>query len=185
MTTRRAPALALALALSLLPACHPHPAGPTPAGSTTYLHEVEVNDDAWSANWVGELRVGERIVIDGAITECCPDPFDGFALFAAEPLTLRLVLRETASGADLDLAVHLPATGDLVAAFETDRHPEVGVVDVLAPVELHAVVRSFHGDSGYRLELEALPLHSGLAAEEGHGPHAREVFAPYGAPRAR
>lgn len=176
------PPLALPLAaLALLLACHPHP-GAAPAPRTTYLHEVEVNDTPGAANWVGELRVGEQLVIDGDVTECCPDPFDGFSLFATGPMTLRLVLRELAPGADLDLALYLPAIDEVVAAFETPLHPEIGHLDVHGPLEVHAVVRSFTGDSPYRLEILALPLQPGLAAGQGTGPETRRVFGAYAPP---
>lgn len=171
--------LTLAAGLAGLLACHPTHGTPGVA-TTTYLQEVEVNDHAWSANWVGDLHVGERLVIDGHITECCPDPFDGFALHATGPMTLRLTLHALDPLADLDLALHLPLTGELLAAFETPAHPEIGSIDLLAPCELHAVVRAFRGSSSYRLEIEALPLVLGLASEPGVGPHASEAFRPYG-----
>jgi len=152
-------------------------------GSGPYL-EVEINDDAWNANWVGEIRAGDFIPIEGFITECCPDPYDGFSFFTYEAVRLRMTLFESQPGADLDFAIYIPEIDGVVAAFETDNHPEFGVFDFVGPGEFHIVVRSFSGDSNYRLEVDVRPLPFALSTgpdtpDASPSPFSLEAFSGY------
>ncbi len=152
-------------------------------GSSPYL-EVEINDDAWNANWVGEIRAGDFLPIEGFITECCPDAYDGFSFFTYEAVRLRMTLFESQPGADLDFAIYIPEIDAVVAAYETDNHPEFGVFDFVGPGEFHIVVRSFSGDSNYRLEVDVRPLPFALTNDPGTpdaspSPFSLEAFADY------
>lgn len=152
-------------------------------GSGPYF-EVEINDDAWNANWVGEIRVGDFIPIEGFITECCPDPYDGFAFYTYEAVRMRITLFELQPGSDLDFAIYIPEVDAVVAAYETDNHPEVGVFDFVGPGEFHVVVRSFTGDSNYRLEVDVRPLPFALTAgpetpDASPSPFSLQAFEGY------
>jgi|GEM_PF-4462484 len=138
---------------------HVHHGGQDP------LVEIEPNDWVEDADYLGSIRAGDLIRVQGHIQDCCggsppccSDEFDGFALYALEPVTLRITLHEDAPGADLDFAIYIPAIDAVVEAFETDAHPEVGVFHQDGLGELHVVINSWFGNSSYLLEIEVLPL---------------------------
>ncbi|MCB9915407.1 MAG: hypothetical protein H6828_09695 [Planctomycetes bacterium] len=128
------------------------------------LYEREPNDTALTADWIGELRPGDYVEIGGHITECCPDPYDGFAFYAPGPVELHVALYELDLDADLDFCIYDPTLDEMIACWETDLHPEAGVFAFEGPGELHVVVRSYLGDTNYVLALDAQPLPPGLAA---------------------
>lgn len=154
-------------------------------GSSGPLQEIEPNDNAAQADYIGELRVGDLVEIEGHITECCPDPFDGFAFFVEEPVELRLSLVEFNLAADLDFCIYDPTVGSVVACWETDSHPEVGLFAFSGPGELHAVIASYLNDSHYRLTIEVLDLQpfalsaGSLAAQSAPTEAAAQRFAEY------
>lgn len=133
------------------------PPPPPPPDSPDAILESEPNDTAYDANYIGELYVGDYVVIEGDITECCVDPYDGFAFFAAEPMQITVTLTELAS-ADLDFCVYDPSIDEIVACWETDLHPEWGFFNVGYASDLQLVVASYAGASGYTLEISASPI---------------------------
>ena len=102
-------------------------------GDSAFL-EHEPNDDAWSADFVGGLRVGDAVAIRGHVTDGALDPFDGFAFEVEEPLVLVAELDAHSPFADLDLCVYDPVADVFVACFEGPDDPEVGSVAIGLPV---------------------------------------------------
>lgn len=160
------------------------PVLPPPPDSSDSFFESEPNDHASNANYIGELRVGDYVMIEGEVSECCVDPYDGFAFYAAEPLQLTITLTELAD-ADLDFCMYDPTIDQMVACWETDVHPEWGVFNVGLPADLHLVVASYYGTSGYTLEIYADALGAAPDAPgapgRGESPAelTRERFAGY------
>ncbi len=151
------------------------------------LYEIEPNDNALFADYIGEILPGDFIEIEGHITEYYPDPFDGFAFYALGPVRLVITLNEANPGADLDFSIYDPMVDRVIAAWETGSSPEVGVFDWVGPGEFHIVVASYYGDSDYLLQVDVQPLPFGLAAtNEGPlevnrtpSPSAIERFGAY------
>jgi len=156
---------------------------PDPPSDTVW--EWEPNDHNTTANYLGELRVGDRVVIEGDITECCPDPYDGFAFYAAEPIELTIVLTEY-DPADLDFCVYDPYLDEIIACWETDEHPEWGIFSIGVAGDFQLVISSYFGDSAYSMEVTAAPLPPGPSApgsggrnDSAPGELALERFAAY------
>lgn len=163
-------------------------------GTTTTpppLYEIEPNDVAAYADYIGEIIPGDYIEIEGHITECCPDPYDGFAFYAPGPVEVILTLNEANLAADLDFCIYDPTIDQMIACWETDLHPEVGIFDYAGGGEFHVVIRSYIGDSNYLLEVDVRPLPPSVALLTGGpgepqsapSPSAIERFADYSAPR--
>ncbi len=162
--------------LTLLSACsgasHGHDS-PTINSGSNPLYEIEPNDNVESADYLGQIRAGDHIAIEGHIQECCDgayscctDMYDGFALYATEPVSVHITLTEYTPGTDLDFAIYLPSINEVVEAFETDNHPEVGVFNLGGVGEFHIVINSWIGDADYILDIDVQPL---LGASPGAG----------------
>lgn len=169
------PLLSIALAFSLA-ACGSSGTDyvSTPSSGGGPLYEIEPNDDVEHADYLGEIRPGDFIAIEGHIRQCCGsssncclDEYDGFAVYALEPVSVVLTLTEYTAGTDLDFAIFLPEINSVVEAFETDNHPEVGVFNFQGPGEFHVVINSYMGDSSYLLEFDVQPLFAAGADTEG------------------
>ncbi len=167
------------LPLLLLPAACSHRGSVVIIDTTeppTYM-ESEPNDDAWNANDFGALLSGDLFRIEGTITECCPDPYDGFAFYAPEPVEVFLTLSGHSYSSDLDFCIYDPVADQFIACYESDGDPEFGIFAIAGPGEFHVVVDSYFGDTSYTLEVEVLPLH-------GHRLAAGQVSAGEGAAAA-
>jgi hypothetical protein len=156
---------------ALLAACETHPAGiivvpDTGPPGLPILYEVEPNDEAWYANEVGPIIVGEHFLIEGHITECCPDPYDGFSFQALEPMEVELTLHAYDPAADLDFCIYDPQEDAMIACFEGTTNPEFGSLALALPAEFHVVVSSWFGDSPYTLEVRTFPLIYGFEHDE-------------------
>jgi hypothetical protein len=178
--------LLLSSLVLLLPACGGGGGGAAVAPPSQALMEVEPNDNALYADYIGELVPGDFVQIQGNILECCSDPYDGFAFYAPGPVELVMTLVEANPGADLDFCIYDPSIESMVACWETDQHPEVGVFDFAGPGELHIVIASYVGDSDYLLQIEALPLpplmmasQAGEDVNRGPGEKAARRFRGY------
>ena len=97
----------LALASLTLVSCGHYNKGYS--GPPTY-HEIESNDDAWNANFVGYADSFTHILIRGHVQAFGFDRFDGFAFITEEPMTVQFKLRAHDAFADLDLCVYDPST---------------------------------------------------------------------------
>jgi hypothetical protein len=174
--------LALCLLTSLVACCHAdhdsHSGSVTIGGGGGPAHEVEPNDDAFNANYLGAIAPGEFIQIQGHITECCHDEYDGFAFYALGPVSVRITLHESNPFADLDFAVYIPEINDFVAAWETDNHPEFGIFDFVGPGEFHIVINSWIGDSSYLLDVDVQPLFPATPSPDGGPESLAETAAP-------
>lgn len=148
----------LLLLLPLLSACGGGGGGTVTPPASQVLQEIEPNDNALNADYIGQLVPGDFVEIQGSILECCSDPYDGFAFYAPGPVELVMTLIEANPAADLDFCIYDPTIEQMVACWETDLHPEVGVFDFAGPGELHVVIASYVGDSDYLLQIEARPL---------------------------
>ncbi len=119
--------------------------------------ELEPNDDAFSANYLGYLAPGDRVVIQGEIVDCC-DPFDGFAFLSTDPLLVEVSL-ESFDGGDLDVCVYDPTIDDFSLCFENGGAFDGGSFEVLfGGAEFHTVVAPFDFGSRYTLTVDAYPL---------------------------
>ncbi|MFT7486399.1 MAG: hypothetical protein ACI9F9_002254 [Candidatus Paceibacteria bacterium] len=165
---------------SVLFGCGHHDAGSQDShgGGGTYV-ENEPNDDAAHADYLGEIRAGDFVAVEGHITQYGHDEFDGFAFYALEPVSVHITLHEGSAFADLDFAIYIPEIDEVVDSWETDNHPEYGVFHLAGAGEFHIVVDSWIGDSSYLLEVDVRPL--SLAMENGPGisPTATERFSGY------
>ena len=83
--------------------------GPAP---DPVVDEVEPNDGACCAQFVGVLAPDDRLEIDGFVTATGPDQFDGFAFAADQPCEVRIALIADDPLADLDVCVFDPQLGD-------------------------------------------------------------------------
>ncbi|HVS17413.1 MAG TPA: hypothetical protein VMT18_02350 [Planctomycetota bacterium] len=176
--------LALPLALA---GCSKHYT-PCTTCDDTVVYETEINDTAAQADWMGLVYPGDMLSIRGHVTQFGPDQFDGFAFVTGAPLSIDLELWADVHGADLDLCVWDPVFGTYVACFETASHPESGQVVILeANKEFHLVVRSFHGDSAYWLDVFGGAAFYGAQALEFAGeqrvPGVWEAYGAHEGPR--
>lgn len=201
---KKASPLLLLPLLSLLASgnCHRHShhddpvivvveAEPEPEPEPTIV-EAEPNDDEYSANDLGVLFPGDRVLISGEVSPCC-DLFDGFAFVSSEPLFVEVFL-DSHDNADLDICVYDPLIADFSLCFENEGTLEQGAFEIIfADAEFHVVVTPFDFASRYTLEIVASPLVEALpttlaAAPPGvAGPTAGALRAPSGtdAPAAR
>lgn len=176
--------LALIVLGSLCACGHSHDDSHHSGGSVTIgggggpAHEVEPNDDVFNANYLGAVHAGDFIQIEGHITECCYDEYDGFAFYALEPVSVVITLHEASPVADLDFAIYIPEIDDFVAAWETDNHPEFGVFDFAGPGEFHIVINSWIGDSSYLLDVDVQPLFPAAPGADGGPELAASCAAP-------
>jgi len=166
-----------------------------------HLSESEPNDGACCADDFGTLHAGEFLAIHGSITDSGFDPYDGFAFWAPQPMTVEFRLYADAPWADLDVCLYDPQLGITVDCFESPYNPETGSAHILAGgTEFHLVVNSFTGDTNYTLEVEAFPLYLSSTEDAGGagggkvigGGHTADekadrsgAFAAYGEPIAR
>jgi hypothetical protein len=159
----RGAALSALVASALASGCgHAHHRAPPPP--VLSFVELEPNDTAFTANYLGAIRAGEAFLVRGSIEDSGLDPFDGFALTALGPLDVELRLWIDEPFADLDLCVFDPATGAIEACFETAANPETGWLAFAAAADFHLVVASYSGDSSYTLEVLAHPVGAAPAA---------------------
>jgi len=101
--------------------------------------ELELNDTPASANPMGVLGVGDRLLIEGVVG----DPFvdiDGFSFVSAGPIHVDFQLF---ASRDLDVCLYDPALDATVACFATANDPERGGVDVFGGgLEFHLTVEA-------------------------------------------
>ncbi|MEX1023510.1 MAG: hypothetical protein WD226_00410 [Planctomycetota bacterium] len=132
-----------------------------------FLVEFEPNDTVATANDFGVLAPGDRLVIEGHISDA-PfdpldpfngfDPFDSFEFVSATPIEVEFRL-VSYNWSDLDLCVFDLQTSQIELCFETAAQPEVGSIEMLdAGVAFQLVVESFQGTGGYDLVLDVFPL---------------------------
>lgn len=148
---------------------------PSYLSTIDFVDEVERNDLVDEANDLGFLAPGDRVVINGSITDIPfdpfnpnngHDPFDGFSFVSTQPIHIdfRLI---AFNFADLDLCVYDTTTDAIEFCFESSAQPEIGGIDILDPgVEFHLIVESYFGNSNYRLEIDVEPLY-GYSAPTG------------------
>ncbi|MFT7671217.1 MAG: hypothetical protein ACI8X5_003934 [Planctomycetota bacterium] len=184
----------LAIPFLFLVACGGVPTGYVVVnGENNPLYEIEPNGFAGNADYLGEIKVGSSIAIEGHIAQCCnssssccPDEYDGFAFYALEPVSVHIRLTEYSPTADLDFAIFIPEINGIVDSWETDSHPETGVFNMGGSGEFHIVLNSFLGDSNYLLEVDVAPLAAAnLASDDPHPEKSansrltRERFSAY------
>jgi hypothetical protein len=133
--------------------------------------EAEPNDAACCPDGIGQLWVGDCLVIGGTITELGPDFFDGFAFQNAQPCDIEFALVPVYSSADLDLCVYDPVIDDYAFCFETGNAIESGRFSVpSAFTDFQLVVSSYAYASEYRLEIHCVPISLGMMAESSAQP---------------
>jgi len=122
------------------------------------FHEVEPNNLPEQANWIGTLYPGDLVAIEGRLSEFTPDLLDGFAMSSGDAIGIQFSLWESTSGADFDVGLYDPDTGQYIAWWETSNHPETGAFTIWGPgKDVHLVVSPFLGESAYRLEIYVYP----------------------------
>jgi hypothetical protein len=160
---RAAPALALVLGSCTYEAHHAYTPPPPPSYD---LWEAEPNDAACCPDGIGQLWVGDSLVIGGDITQLGPDFFDGFAFQNMQPCDIEFALVPVYSNADLDLCVYDPMLGDFAFCFETGNAIESGRFSVpSAFTDFQLVVSSYANASEYRLEIHCVPISLGVMAQ--------------------
>lgn len=178
--SHRRPILLLALPL-LLTGCFDDDYDDCSTCGANVLYETEVNDTAPQADWIGVLYPGDVLSIRGHVTQFGPDLFDGFAFVTGAPMQIDVALWADVPAADLDLCVWDPVFGAYVTCFETSSSPEGGSFVVLeAGKEIHLVVRAFHGDSAYWLDVVGLStVYGAQAAPEPPAPRVQGAWDAY------
>jgi hypothetical protein len=143
------------LALATLPGCGDSDGSSRPPDPVAVVSEIEPNNDAFHANFLGALSPGDELRIHGT-SDLGPFPFDGFAFVSGAPVAVEFVLSARDPSADLDLWVYDAALGEFVFLFEDPADPEVGSFEVLVSgAEFHLVVAPFLGVSDYTLQVRA------------------------------
>ena len=157
-----------------LAACHHHDDDDDEYYAPVYV-ETEPNDDAFTANYFGELHPGDFFYIDGYSVD--DGTVDGFAFTAGQPLHVDFQLFVDGFAADLDVWLYDAQADEVIWYFETSANPERGGVDVdLAGLEFHLLVTSRFGSAPYSLEIDVTPRYlDSTAAETGSGPHATSL----------
>ena len=156
--------------------------------------EVEPNNLAFDANYLGTLAIGETLIVRGFIEDTPFDPFDGFAVTALEPMDVEFYLTSDDPFTDLDLCYYNPYSAQTEACWETSFNPEAGLLAMNGGEDFHLVVASYLGASSYTLEIIGIPIGYSPAAapgpERGADPEALErrervrPFASYGGAQA-
>lgn len=179
------------LALAGLTSCSHHGHGHGHTAPDEVYFEVEPNGSTFNADYLGEIRAGDYLEIQGHITECCLDIFDGFSFYATEPVSVTITLHELSSGVDFDFGIYIPEIDQFVDAFEGTHNPEIGVFDQAGAGEFHVVVSAFHGSGDYLLQVDVAPLSLGLengqlatpaalaSTRSGMSRQSLERFEPY------
>jgi len=140
------------------------------------LVEIEPNDHASTADYLGEYHPGDYVAVEGHITECCVDPYDGFAIYAPYASSVYITLHEDSPGADLDFCIYDPVIDEMIACWESDSHPEGGIFDYAGGGEFHIVVDSWIGDTTYLLEIDMQPLAPAASFDPGSPPAAQRAL---------
>jgi hypothetical protein len=148
------PRLEVLLLAALVPiaACYDDDDDCYDCGPPVYV-EIEPNDLPAQANLLGTLYPGDWLAIEGRLSEI-DDLLDGFSLRSGTAIQIQFALYEGVSGADFDVCLYDPDTGQYVFCWETSAHPEAGGFSILGPgKDVHLVLSPFLGDAPYRLEL--------------------------------
>lgn len=165
-----APALALALGSCTYEA-HDSYTPPPPPPPSYDVWEAEPNDAACCPNGIGQMWVGDCVVIGGYITQYGPDFFDGFAFQTMQPCDIEFALVPAYPSADLDLCVYDPVIEDFAFCFETGNPVECGRFSVpSAFTDFQLVVSSYAYASEYRLEVHCVPISLGVMAQSSAQP---------------
>jgi serine protease len=131
--------------------------------------ESEPNDTIDQSQSVGDVRVGERVVMVGH-ADAAGDAMDGYHLRATSRVRITVSLAH-AAGADLDVLVYDPTGLQFVETFQSASQPETGVFHAKGAFDV--VVRATTGASNYELSLivdpPAAPI---LEIEPNDGPGA-------------
>ena len=185
--------LLLLAALAPLAACYDDDDDCYDCGPPVYL-EIEPNDLPAQANFLGTLYPGDWIAIEGRLSEFGPDLLDGFSLRSGTAIHVQFALYEASSGADFDVCLYDPDTGQYVYCWETASHPESGAFTIHGGgKDVHLVLSPFQGDAPYRLEIfvyDACCSDQALQMVEGDGertplrPFSAERWSRYAAPVA-
>lgn len=143
----------LLAALAPLAACYDDDDDCYDCGPPVYL-EIEPNDVPAQANFLGTLYPGDWLAIEGRLSEFGPDLLDGFSLRSGTAIHVQFALYEASSGADFDVCLYDPDSGQYVFCWETSSHPETGAFTIHGGgKDVHLVVSPFLGDASYRLEV--------------------------------
>ena len=124
--------------------------------------ELESNDIPATANHLGVLQSGDRLLIEGVIGNPFLD-IDGFSFVSGSAIHVDFQLF---ADRDLDVCLYDPEIDNTVACFATANHPEQGGVDVFGGgLEFHLIVEACieRGcfplpGTPYTLELTVQPL---------------------------
>ena len=98
-------------------------------GGTFYTNEVEPNDEAGQANYIGYLEPGETFVIDGSVAGVDgfgPDGIDGFEFTSPGGTHVSFYLDGVDPASDLDICLYDPYFGDYVACWDSPSSDESG-----------------------------------------------------------
>jgi len=190
MSTRST--ILLLAALAPLAACYDDDDDCYDCGGPPVYFEIEPNNVPAQANFLGTLYPGDWLAVEGRLSEFLPDLLDGFALRSGTAIHVQFALYELSSGADFDVCLYDPDTGQYVFCWETDSHPETGAFTIHGGgKDVHLVLSPFLGDAQYRLEIfvydaccsdEAAQLVEGDGERMPLRPFSSERWSRYAAP---
>lgn len=139
-----------------------------PPGPPVY-QEAEPNDSPFHADWFGGLYAHENFFIEGHVDAFGPDVYDHFEFVADEPIGVEFWLDAWTPGADVDLCLVDPETGDVLACYDSPYGSESGYFTVDWPGRRFVLmVETWVYDTGYSLEI-ATYHHSSQPGEDGGG----------------
>ena len=175
--------LALLLAAGGTSACAPAPGhhGPPPP---PVFEEREPNDSPFAADFLGGIDPTSHFFVEGHVECAGYDVYDHFELVADEALTVRFWLESWVPGADVDLCLVDPDTGEIVACYDSPWDTESGSFTVDWPGKRFVLlVEAWDHDTGYTLEISGDP-HPGYGPLGGaeEDPAALGLSVPGGAP---
>ncbi len=132
---------------------------PPPSAGPPVFIEIEPNDAPWQADFIATLHQGSHLFVEGHVDGPFGfDALDRFEFVAHEPCEIELVLHGLDPFADLDLCIYDPASGQVVACFESPWNPEQATVVVHEPGTVFQVmVYAPFLHSRYELEVLAWP----------------------------
>lgn len=124
-----------------------------PPGPPVY-QENEPNDFLYFPDWMGGLDDHDHLIIEGHVDGFGPDIADHFEFFAEEPLEVEFWLDGWQPGADVDICLIDPDTGELLASYDSPDNFESGYFSIDWPGK-HFVLRveSWIFGTSYSLEI--------------------------------
>ena len=142
---------ALLACLPAVAACHVQR-----SDTVEVVDEREPNNESDNANYLGLLRPGDRLQVNGCVCDPFFDTFDGFAFESLEAIDVEVELVWDSPFADFDICIYEPAIDEFVYCFDSPyNHVESGRFEVNFDSDFHIVVDALVGQGSYTLYVNA------------------------------